>query len=163
MHAAAGDVDGEIMRYIVNYSDGSKEEIPVVAGRNIGAWDKILTLDKNAETAPGFIDPQNRGLYIWKWENPNPNKLVKSIDAVLTRPTAATITTGITVEAPKGDSDYEVLKLKPAAANPIKFINCDNGKFDGSFVEMSAANMGGHARFTMISTRHASCRNRPGR
>lgn len=150
LHAAAGDVDGEIMRYIVNYSDGSKEEIPVVAGRNIGAWDKILTPDKNAETAPGFIDPQNRGLYIWKWENPNPNKLVKSIDAVLTRPTAATITTGITVETPKGDSDYEVLKLKPAAENPIKFINCDNGKFDGRFVEMSAANMRGHARFTML-------------
>ena len=89
LHAAAGDAEGEIARYAVNYSDGTKAEIPIVMNRNVGAWDAVLNPDKNAETVAGFINPDNRGLYVWKCENPFPHKLIKSVDAVLTRPSAA--------------------------------------------------------------------------
>lgn len=145
LHAAAGDAAGEIARYVVNYSDGAKAEIPVVMNRNVGAWDAVLDPDKNAETVAGFVNPDNRGLYVWKWENPRPHKLVKSLDAVLTRPSAAYFAAGITAESPSGDSDYDVIELAGEGAS-ARFVNCNSGKFGNGTAEMSAGEMKNYAR-----------------
>ena len=145
LHAAAGDAEGEIARYAVNYSDGTKAEIPIVMNRNVGAWDAVLNPDKNAETVAGFINPDNRGLYVWKWENPFPHKLIKSVDAVLTRPSAAYFAAGITAESPSGDSDCDAVKLAGEGAS-ARFINCESGKFENGVAEMSAAKMKNYAR-----------------
>lgn len=161
MHAAAGDAKGEVMRYIVNYSDGSKIEIPVVMGNNIGAWDSVIAPDKNAETVSGFISPDNRGLYIWKWENPFPYKLVKTIDARLTRPNALTITTGITIESPSGDSDFDFVQLA-GLPESIEFVNCKDGTFANGAVEMKSSKMENFARFTFkLDKKYALAKNAP--
>ncbi len=148
LHASCGKSDGEIMRYVVNYSDGSKVEVPMVLNRNIGAWDAVLSPDKNAETVAGYIDPTNRGLYIYKWINPYPYKLIKSLDAVLSNPAANYVATGITLETPHGDSDYDFTAVDK---NPkVVFRNTSPAsKHEGGRIEVPADGTALYSNFTL--------------
>ncbi|MCX7598957.1 MAG: beta-N-acetylhexosaminidase, partial [Armatimonadetes bacterium] len=69
--------------YRIHYADGSTEEVPLVYGRNIGAF-----------VAPGFAAAAALGwrgttpggtplwVYAWPWENPHPDREIASLDFV---------------------------------------------------------------------------------
>ena len=48
----------------------------------------------------GWTNGQNRGLYIWQWQNPHPEKRVKSLDIVSANTQQIPLIVAATVEEP---------------------------------------------------------------
>jgi hypothetical protein len=82
----------EHFRYVVNYPDGSKREIPVVGEETIFDWglgdhvefnQKIPGLKAAvAETIGGNVKYPKLSVYTLEWLNPTPEKEIESIDFV---------------------------------------------------------------------------------
>jgi glycosyl hydrolase family 2 len=69
----------EVMRYVIHYKSGKTAEFPVFDRIDIADWHHPVD-NKNALAA--FIDSKDDGLFIAKWENPNPNDKIESIDII---------------------------------------------------------------------------------
>ena len=90
LHTAAWDTSGnkdkQSHKYIIRYSDGSSQEIIIrsdkenPANSQIGDWWKPK--DVNPHTRVGWENSMGRGLYIYEWINPNPRKVIETIDVV---------------------------------------------------------------------------------
>lgn len=80
LHTAAWS-SGDVGVYRINYADGSSVDYPLKHGINIGDWWNTTYL---TQAAPGIMrenptKPQV-GTYVASWENPHPDKEIKSID-----------------------------------------------------------------------------------
>jgi WD40 repeat protein/serine/threonine protein kinase/tetratricopeptide (TPR) repeat protein len=74
-------------RFVVHYADGAREEIPIIAGQNVGWWQnqdaarfqkaKLAWSEANARID---IMPEPSGLYLWSWDNPRPEAVITTID-----------------------------------------------------------------------------------
>ncbi|MBN1943267.1 MAG: hypothetical protein JW849_08235 [Phycisphaerae bacterium] len=82
LHAAAyaGKYGIHCADYLVTYSDGSTETIPLYTGKEIGEWWDPKDLE-NAVVAWDGQNPEfpHVGFYLYEWKNPHPDKDVKQI------------------------------------------------------------------------------------
>ena len=139
LHACARSEGGEVMKYVVNYSDSTSVDIPIRYACETGDWTAVLRPDKNAMTVTGFVNPENLGYYIYKWSNPYPHKPIKTIDAILTDKNALSITSAITLETPYGDNDYTITNLVDSAKlQSLRGVGtASNPSFNDSVVEVN--------------------------
>ncbi len=84
----------EIGRYVIHYTDGSHEKIPIVYGKNLVNWWHFGTFDnspsnaKIAWTGSNEMSDEKRSenleirLYAFTWTNPHPDKEIATIDLV---------------------------------------------------------------------------------
>lgn len=70
--------------YVITYEDGLSVEVPVIAFRDIGDWwwpsdlaNAAVAWRQPHPTIPGATI----GLYVMRWENPHPEKMIMSIQA----------------------------------------------------------------------------------
>ncbi|MCS7179858.1 MAG: hypothetical protein NZ891_00685, partial [bacterium] len=88
----------EVAKYIVNYKDGKSEEIIIRQGKEVTGW----WFPKDTELFKvGWIgkNPQCNqiGVGVFMWENPNPEKEIKSIILKSENTGAVPIVLGITI------------------------------------------------------------------
>ena len=89
----------ESMRYVVNYSDGSKDVIPVRNNIEIADWWLMnAPKDKDLAAKRAWRNTEGRGLYAFKWACPNPEKAVESISIESANGETIPIVVAITVE-----------------------------------------------------------------
>jgi hypothetical protein len=102
LHASAWTKPGNIVKYKINYADGSSKELMANCdNRNpekskIGDWWKPKDLNKNTKAA--WINKDKHGLYVYRWKNQNPEKLIKSLEIISLNKTSVPIIVGITAE-----------------------------------------------------------------
>lgn len=99
----------KIGHYTIHYADGASEELPIVYGEDVRDW---WDVDDNKETKRGKVVWRGKNalseqfgveirLYASTWENPHPDKPVKSIDFIADGETAAApFCLAITAETP---------------------------------------------------------------
>lgn len=113
LHAAAWVGSGtEGFRYIVNYADGTKAELPIRGNIEIGDWYHVLKTYPGMVCVPGFVNSQKKGLFVWKWENPHPEKTISSLDIVSANKAMIPILVGLSAEVPETASDSAAAPLK---------------------------------------------------
>ncbi|MBQ6341259.1 MAG: hypothetical protein IJI36_19145, partial [Kiritimatiellae bacterium] len=88
--------------YIVNYEDGTKEELPCRNFHEVWDWFFVATTADMAKSNchKGWANGQNRGLYIWQWQNPHPEKRIKTLDIVSANTQQIPLIVAATVEEP---------------------------------------------------------------
>ncbi len=93
---------GEILKYTINYADGTKKDFVAKCDKNfkksqIGDWwNPKMDFNENAKVA--WTNSKGHGLYICQWRNPNPEKLIKSINISSFNNVAVPIVVGISAE-----------------------------------------------------------------
>jgi len=105
LHAAGWAVDdGTVVgRYVLHYSDGSSQNLPIVYGEDTRDWwigtDKVVQL-KHAQVAWQGLTPKGDAVRIYKrtWENPHPDREVASLEFISTLTRCAPFLIAITVE-----------------------------------------------------------------
>ncbi len=82
LHACAWS-GKEAGRYRLNYEDGTHADYILYPGRNIGDW---WTCSFLSDAAPGILRQnalgQQVGVYMAVWENPHPEKTIRTIDVL---------------------------------------------------------------------------------
>ena len=88
--------------YVVNYGDGSKVEVPVRNYREAWDWGFIASTAEMAanDCVRGWTNGANKGLYLWRWRNPYPEKRVATIDIVSANGQQIPLIAAISVEEP---------------------------------------------------------------
>jgi len=103
LHTAGwGGAKGRLCHsYIARYEDGSSLEIPIVFGVKIGGWWNPVALPE-AKIALDAANPvcDHVGLFCCRWNNPHPDKRIKSLDIVSAKADAVPAIVAITVEKP---------------------------------------------------------------
>jgi hypothetical protein len=112
LHASAW-TGGHMATYVVNYDDGTTAEIPIVADDNINDWwnDKN---PKNARVALHVTNPQcdDLVLFAFGWDNPNPDKTIKSLEFKTENQDGIVVLTAVTLSnKPVSLPDPSALKL----------------------------------------------------
>lgn len=83
LHTAAWCFKGYACHYRINYEDGTFDVFSCSSGVHIGDWMGKRDLP---EAKLGLLTPVGEGLsgcaYVAEWENPNPEKIIKSIDFI---------------------------------------------------------------------------------
>ena len=105
LHTAAwpSDRGSEVGEYVINYDDGSAEHVPLVYGRNITCW-----LENSPALAYGFAwrsttaDGRTIRLRSFTWQNPHPERTIKSIDFFSNGSDCAPVLLAITGENSSG-------------------------------------------------------------
>lgn len=105
LHAVGWGVLGRIetaFTYVFNYEDGSKVEVPCRNFHEVWDWFFVATTDDmtRSNCYKGWANKQNRGLYIWQWRNPHPEKRVKTLDIIAGTGQQIPLIVAATVEAP---------------------------------------------------------------
>ncbi|HEY5915582.1 MAG TPA: hypothetical protein VJA21_33780, partial [Verrucomicrobiae bacterium] len=101
--------DTQIASYVVHYSDGRQEEIPIRYGREVKDWWWNGTDQLNIDSASlawlgtnriaGGADAQNRiRLYGFVWQNPHPDTLIDRLDFVSLMSPSCPFLLGVTAE-----------------------------------------------------------------
>ena len=91
MHTSAWTEKGRVKigAYYVRYTDGTVEEIPLIYGVNITSWIDQRSLNGATKIWDGRTKSgQKVSLWRAQWENPHPEKEIKSIEIVSTNTTA---------------------------------------------------------------------------
>jgi hypothetical protein len=88
--------------YVFNYEDGTKVEVPCRNFHEVWDWFFVATTDDMTKNNcyKGWTNKQNRGLYIWQWRNPQPEKRVKTLDIIAGTGQQIPLIVAATVEAP---------------------------------------------------------------
>ena len=88
--------------YVVRYGDGTVEELPVRNYREVWDWGFLaLTADMDAaHCVKGWANGENKGLYLWRWTNPHPEKTIATIDIVSACAGQIPLIAAISVEDP---------------------------------------------------------------
>jgi len=83
------DTGSEVGRYRLKYEDGSVANLPLVYGRNIRSWTALIEEPSELPEArivwtgtnrTAIRDRSERRLGLWTWTNPNPDRLVRSVE-----------------------------------------------------------------------------------
>ncbi|MDR0933062.1 MAG: hypothetical protein LBM70_08610, partial [Victivallales bacterium] len=117
LHAAAWSSDNgqEGFRYVINYSDGTKAEIPIRDGIEVGEWYWPLKRIDGMKFVPGFVNVERRGVFVYEWKNPYPQKTISTIDIVSADTKLIPIIVGITIEQPD-----KTRKITPLLTGKLK-------------------------------------------
>ena len=104
LHAVARPgADGETaFRYVVHYADGSQETLPARIGLEVDDWSRHVESEDSRLCRLGWMDPNRRGLHLWQWRNPRPDKTVASLDIVSEDGCAVPLVVAISTERPTG-------------------------------------------------------------
>ena len=105
LHSAGWAADGGTVvgRYVLRYSDGSSQTLPIVYGEDVRDWwigtDKVVQL-KHAQVAWQGLTSNGDAVRIYKrtWENPQPDREVASIEFISNMTICAPFLLAITVE-----------------------------------------------------------------
>jgi len=105
LHAIAWGVLNKVetaFTYIVRYGDGTVEEVPVRNYREVWDWGFLaLTAEMEANhCVKGWANDENKGLYLWRWTNPHPEKAIATIDIVSACAGQIPLIAAISVEDP---------------------------------------------------------------
>lgn len=105
LHAIAWGVLNKVetaFTYVVRYGDGTVEEVPVRNYREVWDWGFLaLTAEMEANhCVKGWANDENKGLYLWRWTNPHPEKAIASIDIVSACAGQIPLIAAISVEDP---------------------------------------------------------------
>ena len=105
LHAIGWGVLGRVetaFTYVINYEDGTQVEAPCRNFNEVWDWYFIApTADMAKRNCyKGWVNSMNRGLYIWQWQNPNPEKRIQSLDIISASGQQIPLIVAITVEAP---------------------------------------------------------------
>ncbi len=105
LHAIAWGVLNKVetaFTYIVHYGDGTVEEVPVRNYREVWDWGFLaLTAEMEANhCVKGWANDENKGLYLWRWTNPHPEKAIATIDIVSACAGQIPLIAAISVEDP---------------------------------------------------------------
>jgi hypothetical protein len=101
------DHGSTIAKYVIQYTDGSSQERPVVLGRDLQDWwDEAPGAAASSELVvawSGFNAASRKSretihLYMTTWENPRPEAEIATVDLVSARRVAAPFVVAITVE-----------------------------------------------------------------
>lgn len=92
------ELNTEVMRYVIHYADGSKVEIPVICGKDIDNWWFKWACSKKWDAKIAFDNLDQKGFFVWRWPNPQPEKEIDSIDIVSSNNMPIPIVVGITIE-----------------------------------------------------------------
>ncbi|MEK6647137.1 MAG: beta-galactosidase trimerization domain-containing protein [Candidatus Firestonebacteria bacterium] len=88
LHASAWTGEGRknSHKYVINYSDKTKIEQDIYSDRehpeNAQISDWWSPKDLNDKVRVGWKNSKDRGLYIYEWTNPNPEKAIETIDII---------------------------------------------------------------------------------
>lgn len=118
LHATAWTGNGtRAFSYIVHYNDGTSLELPIRDKIEVNDWYWASTKLKAMTAYPGWLNAQKRGLYIWKWENPQPHKQIRSLDVVSANTNSIPIIVAISAElADEFDPEPLALPFKTQSA-----------------------------------------------
>ena len=105
LHAIAWGVLNKVetaFTYVVRYGDGTVEEVPVRNYREVWDWGFLaLTAEMEANhCVKGWANGENKGLYLWRWTNPHPEKAIATIDIVSACAGQIPLIAAISVEDP---------------------------------------------------------------
>jgi len=115
----------EVAKYIINYKDGSKEEITIRQGKEIVGWwyPKDTDLFKVGWTGKNK-QCDNIGVGVYMWENPYPEKEIKSIILESENTGAVPVIIGITMKDEK-EIPVSVLKKEKVEEDIYRHISFD--------------------------------------
>ena len=105
LHAVGWGVLGRVetaFTYVIHYEDGTRTEAPCRNFNEVWDWYYIAATEDMAkhQCYKGWANSVNRGLYIWQWQNPNPEKRIQSLDIISASGQQIPLIVAITVEAP---------------------------------------------------------------
>ena len=106
LHAIAWGILNKVetaFTYVVHYGDGTKEELPVRNYREVWDWGFLALTGEMATNhcVKGWANGENKGLYLWRWTNPHPEKTVASLDIVSACGSQIPLIAAISVEDPE--------------------------------------------------------------
>lgn len=85
----------EALRYRIRYQDGTSLDLPMIVGTHLDDW----WLNKNIKEARiAWKNSENKGFYVWRWDNPSPEKRIRSIDILSAQGEVVPIVIAITGE-----------------------------------------------------------------
>lgn len=88
-------------RYVVHYADGTEADVPLVVDRDVANW-REAPKPKDSPLVVAWRGTNSAGhrvrLFKTTWENPQPGRLVHSVDLVGERDRAAPFLVALTVE-----------------------------------------------------------------
>lgn len=97
--AGWGSAGGNVMSYVLRHPDGTKTEIPIRCGVEVGDWwISAKQKDLSDRVKVAWRNAENRGFWAYEWVNPNPDKPVASIDIVSANENPIPIVIAITAE-----------------------------------------------------------------
>lgn len=111
--SAWSDAGSEAIRLVVHYADGGQLAVPLRCGHEVGDW----WLDSPLNRAPGFAahiafrNQAERGLFAWRWENPEPERTIANVDLL----PGGNDAIGIVVALTREDPDQRVALLGSGA------------------------------------------------
>jgi hypothetical protein len=105
LHAIAWGVLNKVetaFTYVVHYGDGTVEELPVRNYREVWDWGFLSLTGDMVENhcVKGWGNDANKGLYLWRWTNPHPEKAIATIDIVSACAGQIPLIAAISVEDP---------------------------------------------------------------
>ncbi|MBQ7721491.1 MAG: hypothetical protein IJT64_01130, partial [Kiritimatiellae bacterium] len=105
LHAIAWGILNKVetaFTYVINYGDGTKEELPVRNYREVWDWGFLALTAEMATNhcVKGWANDGNKGLYLWRWTNPHPEKAIATIDIVSSCGAQIPLIAAISVEEP---------------------------------------------------------------
>lgn len=126
LHAIAWGMLNKIepaMTYRFNYGDGSTVEVPIRNFREIWDWGYVAPTQEMKENGcfAGWNNAKNQGLYVWRWQNPHPEKLLSSIDIRSGNGDQIPLIAAITAEKPHPDS------IRISFPEDVRSLSTDKG------------------------------------
>ncbi len=101
LHATAWSARGtEALRYVIHYADGTTAEAPIRCGFEVGEWWLHGALKEEMVARMAWKNSDNRGFFAYRWENPQPEKTIDSLDIVSANAGPIPLVIAITVEEP---------------------------------------------------------------
>ena len=114
LHAGAWiSKEEEAFRYVVRYADGTSLEIPMRCHLDFDDW-WVRDRSGNPLTSrcrPGWVNSEGRGFHVLRWENPNPEKTIATIDIESACTGTIPIIEAITAELPD-ESPFALRRLQ---------------------------------------------------
>ncbi len=99
LQASAWTSGKEAFRYVVNYTDGTKDVIPIRGGVEVADW-WLGKKPKGMAAHEAWRNSEGRGFYAFRWECPNPKKTVATLDIESANNPDIPIVIAVTVETP---------------------------------------------------------------
>lgn len=127
LHASAWSGNQESFRYLIRYSDGTRREVPIRDGIEIADWYRMTAHHPGRIAVPGWMNSEKRGLWIYCWENPHPEKEIASLDLKSAGNDSIGIVAAITLETPGGESgEFPLVKFPPDNFHPANWGDCSS-------------------------------------
>lgn len=119
LQAATSGEKGVAFRYLVNYHDGSRIEIPIRTGMETEHWKKMNEKNPNRKAVSGWKNIEGQGLWIYRWRNPFPQKEVSSLEVIAKQGDLGGLTAAVSVERPGSEKEeFEPLNFEPKNFHP---------------------------------------------